>query len=139
MIFRKKNLPLILLLFISVLFSFGSCDDSASAPQVEADEKGTDDEKRSLHGLWKGTIPETWVRSDYAYSKDNGDGYSADVIVKTWQQNWEGKWLYLAHNFKNGKGEKMYGDIIFFFDNKSSCTDGYYIYLNTLPLEDEDD
>ncbi len=146
MVLPKRVLQTVLLSVISVtavLLLFTACDDSASGEeeitQIEASENGSEDMKTDLWNKWVENliIPETWVRSQRPYSEDKADGYSADAIKFTYQQNWQGKSLYLAHNFRDEDGDLMYEDIIFFFDNKYSNDDGYYIYYNTLPLKDD--
>ncbi len=147
MVFHKKILQMLLLPVISVaaVLLFLSCDDSASGEedieQIVASEKGDSDIKNSLWNKWAENLilPETWVRSPRPYSEDNEDGYTdTDAIFMTYQQNWQGKPIYLARNFRDEDGKILIeGDIIFFFDNKYSNDDGYYIYYNTLPLKDE--
>ncbi len=140
---RKKSFPLILFfLFLSAHFLFISCDDSSSTEEKEVEQvnatipDASTNDKAALFEKWDGTIPFNWTRSSNYYSQSNVDGYSADVIIQTYRENWEGKQIYLAHNFKNEDGQTMYEDIIFYFDNMSSCGDGYYIYLKTLPFEE---
>ena len=149
MLLSKRVLLTALLSVISmasVLLLFAACDDSAVADeeieQIEAAETGSADRKAELWRKWTENliIPETWVRSQRPYSEDKEDGYSADTISNTYQQNWQGKYIYLAYNFRNEDGNFLCGSdsyIIFFFDNKYSNDDGYYIYYNTLPLKDE--
>ncbi len=147
---RKKSFLLILFSLLPfILLLCGSCDDSGSKEeeevyQIKVEETGTSSELSALRQKFSQYFdskqPLTWTRSSSYYSKDNENGFSADAICNTYQQNWQGKWIYLAHDFKNEDGEKMYDDIIFFFDNKENCTDGYYIYLNTLtPQSDSDE
>ncbi|MBQ9539032.1 MAG: hypothetical protein IJU95_07150 [Treponema sp.] len=118
-----------------------SCDDSASSSdeeieQVEAKDKGSRDEINDLRSKYDWSLPENWIRSHTYYSADNVNGYDADVINFTFQQNWQGKNLYLARNFKKENGEILVnGDIIFYFDDKLENSDGYYIYYNKLPLD----
>ncbi len=121
-----------------------SCDyatsgsDEEEIEQIEATTRGTAAEQKALREKYNGTIPVTWTRSKQPYSRDNADNYKVDVLHYLWRENWQGKHLYLAHNFKDEDGDLMYEDIIFYFDNKDSCADGYYIYLNTLPFETTD-
>ena len=153
MIFTKKAL---LPLFFSVIAAIplfvlvNACDDSASESnedeinQIEPPIQDLPSEEiMELRKKYSWIVPTSWTRSERAYSSDDKDGYIADAFVKTWQQNWQGKNLYLARNFKDKDGkllceekdEKGNVNIIFYFDNKDSCQDGYYIYLNTLPVE----
>ncbi len=142
MFFRKKSVLVILFsIHLCFILLFTSCDDSSTeeeeVQQVEFTiPEARADDRKALYNKWNGTFPVNWTRSGTPYSSDSATAFSADVIINTYQKNWQGKWIYLAHNFKNEDGEKMYDDIIFFFDNMTSCIDGYYIYLNTLPLEE---
>ena len=143
MVFHRKIL-LTVLLSMSALLLFAACDDSASGEekidQIVAAETGSAEMKVYLWNKWSENfiVPETWVRSARPYSEDNPDGYKkTEAIFNTYQQNWQGKQLYLAHNFRDEGGNLMYEDIIFFFDNKFSNSDVYYIYYNLLPLRDE--
>ena len=148
MISRKKTFLLILFSLLPyALFLCSSCSDSSSDSedevyQVEVVETGTSNEKKALQDKFSQyfdyKVPVTWTRSNRYYSQDDENGFSADVICNTYLQNWQGKWIYLARNFRNEDNEKMYDDIVFFFDNKDSCPDGYYIYLNTLTPPSED-
>lgn len=147
MVFAKKALlPLFLSVIAAIPLSVlvSACDDAASGSdegaieQIEAINTGSAAEQKALLEKYNGTIPDTWTRSDRPYSRDNADRYGAEVLIYLWRENWQGKHLYLAHNFKDEDKAVMYEDIIFYFDNKDSCTDGYYIYLNTLPIESAD-
>lgn len=145
MVFHRKIL-LTVLLSMSALLLFAACDDSASGEeeidQIVAAETGSLEKKNELWYKWAENylIPETWVRSERFYSETNKNGYYADAIRDGYRENWQGKHIYLAYNFKDENENSLCGEdsyIIFFFDNKFSNSDGYYIYYNLLPLRDE--
>ncbi|MCR5621055.1 MAG: hypothetical protein K6G18_04290 [Treponema sp.] len=143
----KRPFIVFIIAILSALFlsCFTSCDDSAAGSDEDTDEPAaltTDssyEARLDLYTKWKGIIPDGWTRSSRPYSEDNEKGYSADTLINTFMQSSNGKALYMAHNFKDEHGTTMYDDILFYFDYKANNPDGYYIYFNTLPIDEPDD
>ena len=145
MLSGKKTLPFIFFSLLSVLFLFGfsSCDDSSASSaedveQADVVNHGQEEVIFAIFGKWDGTIPNSWSRSGRYYSDDNKNGFYADAIYNTYKTNWTGKYIYLARNFRDENQELLVeGDMLLFFDIKENNSDGYYIYFNMLPLEDD--
>lgn len=141
--FSKTRLFKSFLIATIFAFSYVSCDDSAAGSDKEEEEPeaiiadSSYEGKRYLYEKWKGIIPDGWIRSSRPYSEDNEKGYKAETLINTYTKSSNGKPLYLAHNFADEQENKMYDDIIFYFDYKAENPDGYYIYLNTLPIEEK--